>query len=98
MEKRVILLLGLILFFSTISIVQATDYASLKNEYVTNHPVQSIIPFPWNPSSSTRILPFNFEIPASGSIIFQLQHAEINLKPPRLLLLHKKISRELKSM
>ena len=29
-----------------------------------NHPGQAIIPFPWEPSTSIKVLPFNYEIPA----------------------------------
>ena len=34
---------------------------------MTNHPGQVIIPFPWEPSTSTKVLPFNYIIPAAPS-------------------------------
>ena len=70
MKRVVIFIFVLTFFFPIIPNIQAVDlqglnYIPIKNEYVTNHPGQSIIPFPWNPSSSTRIFPFNFEIPVA---------------------------------
>ena len=63
--KRVSLFIfALTIFFVVIPAVQATDYASLKNEYIQNHPGQSILPFPWEPTTSIKVLPFNYEIPA----------------------------------
>jgi hypothetical protein len=44
---------------------ERSNNASLKNEYIQNHPGQSIIPFPWESSTSIRVLPFNYEIPAA---------------------------------
>jgi len=44
---------------------EASNYTSLKNEYIKNHPGQSIIPFPWEPSTSIKVLPFNYDIPAA---------------------------------
>jgi hypothetical protein len=41
------------------------NYLSLKSEYINNHPGQAIIPFPWEPSTSKKVLPFNYEIPAA---------------------------------
>jgi len=61
----------LIFAFLLISFIIVTDqvgnwnYTLLKNEYIYNHSGQSIIPFPWEPSSSLRVLPFNYEIPAA---------------------------------
>jgi PKD repeat protein len=64
--KRVSLFIfTLTIFFLIVPAVQATDFASLKNEYIQNHPGQAIIPFPWEPSTSIKILPFNYEIPAA---------------------------------
>ena len=41
------------------------NYSWLKNEYINNHPGQTIMPFPWETSTQVKILPFNYEIPAS---------------------------------
>ena len=65
MKKRsAMLILTLTIFILIVPSVQATDYASLKNAYIQNHPGQSIIPFPWESSTSIKVLPFNYEIPA----------------------------------
>jgi hypothetical protein len=48
------------------------NYALLKNAYIQNHPGQPIIPFPWEPSTSIRVLPFNFEIPAGPANNFSI--------------------------
>jgi hypothetical protein len=39
-------------------------FAELKNDYIASHPGQAIIPYPWEPITSTRILPFD-EVPAA---------------------------------
>jgi PKD repeat protein len=63
MKKFAFLLLTLM--FLIIPTVQAADYVSLKNEYIQNHPGQSIIPFSWEASASEKVLPFNYTIPAA---------------------------------
>jgi len=65
MKRLRILLLVLAIIFLFIQTAQAADYASLKNDYIKNHPGQAILPFPWEPITSTRVLPFNYEIPAA---------------------------------
>jgi hypothetical protein len=72
MKIAVILLIVLTLFFLTIPTAQAADqhglnYSSLKDQYIKNHPGQVIIPFPWEASTSTKVLPLNYEIPAAPS-------------------------------
>jgi hypothetical protein len=42
----------------------AVDYNLLKDEYIMTHPGQGIIPYPWEPISSIKVLPFDYEIPA----------------------------------
>jgi hypothetical protein len=45
-------------------------FSALKNKYMAAHPGQAIVPFPWEPSTSTRVLPFNYEIPAApGNVV-----------------------------
>jgi hypothetical protein len=51
---------------------QGLNYLSLKDEYIKNHPGQVIIPYPWNPTTSTKVLPFNYEIPAYPSNNFSI--------------------------
>jgi PKD repeat protein len=72
MKRLAFLILTLTILFLIVPIAQAADYASLKNEYINNHPGQAIIPYPWEPSTSTRILPFNYEIPAAPSNNFSI--------------------------
>ena len=57
------------IFFTIVPTTQAADsqglnYLSSKSEYIYNHPGQTIIPYPWNPITSTKVLPFNYTIPA----------------------------------
>ena len=63
-KRPLILMLTLFLLFLLVPAVQAVDYASLKSEYIKSHPGQALIPFPWEPITSTKVLPFNYEIPA----------------------------------
>ncbi len=66
MKKVTILIFTLTILIFTIPFTQASEqnYASLKDEYIKNHPGQAILPFPWVTSTATKILPFNYEIPA----------------------------------
>jgi len=62
----VFLIAALTILFLVIPPVQASvNYASLTNEYIRAHPGQAIIPYPWEPVTSTKVLPFNYEIPAA---------------------------------
>jgi PKD repeat protein len=66
MRKWTIFLILLTLFFCAIQPVLAADpYASLKTQYINDHPAQSLIPYPWDPSSSQKVLPFDYIIPAA---------------------------------
>jgi hypothetical protein len=65
MKRVAILILALTILTFIIPTVQAVDYLSLKNEYINNHPGQSIVPYPWDPSSSIRVLPVNYDVPAA---------------------------------
>jgi len=60
-------ILVILILFLTIPPVQATDYLSLKNEYINNHPGQVIIPYPWEPITSIKVLPFDYQVPAAPS-------------------------------
>jgi hypothetical protein len=45
-------------------------FAELKNEYIGSHPGQAVIPYPWEPITSTRVLPFDYEVPAApGNVV-----------------------------
>ncbi len=63
-RNRTIFLVFLTVLFCTVLPVHAADYTALKNAYIADHPGQSIIPFPWEPTSSVKILPFNYIVPA----------------------------------
>ena len=67
MKRVTILLLTLLILAFTIPVTRAgdLDYALLKDEYKQTHIGQSIIPFPWEPRTSERVLPFNYEVPAA---------------------------------
>ena len=75
MKRVAILILTLTIFLVlTTPVTQASDlnYTVLKNEYIKNHPEQSIIPFPWETSTSIKVLPFNAEIPAVPGNTFSM--------------------------
>jgi hypothetical protein len=54
-------------FFALVPLAHAAnpDYPALKNAYIQNHPGQTIIPFPWETSTSIKVLPLNYTIPAA---------------------------------
>ena len=67
MKRVAILILTLTIFLVlTTPVTQASDlnYTVFRNEYIQNHPEQAIIPFPWETSTSIKVLPFDAEIPA----------------------------------
>ena len=65
MKKVSFFIIILTIFLLITPVAQgAVDYNLLKDEYITTHPGQEIIPYPWEPSSSIKVLPFNYEIPA----------------------------------
>jgi hypothetical protein len=75
MKKGIIFfILFITILVLTISPAQAAEqnYSSLKNEYIKNHPGQAIIPYPWEPSTSIRVLPFNYEVPADPANNFSI--------------------------
>ena len=66
MKRLAIFFMALAILFLAIPAAQAAvDYAVLKNDYIKNHPGQAIIPYPWAPVTSTKVLPFNYEVPAA---------------------------------
>jgi len=66
MKRLSIFFLALAIIFLAAPAAQAAvNYAGLKNEYILNHPGQAILPFPWEPITSAKVLPFNYEIPAA---------------------------------
>ena len=67
----------------TVPATHAADqnYTLLKNEYIKNHPGQSIIPYPWETSTSVRVLPFNYEIPAAPGNTFSITACRNEFEP-----------------
>jgi len=65
MKRLSFFILALAILFLAVPAVQAADYALLKNDYIRAHPGQAIIPYPWEPVTSTKVLPFNYEVPAA---------------------------------
>ena len=65
MKKVSLFVFALTIFFLVIPAAQATDYPSLKADYIRTHPGQSLIPFPWEPITSVKVLPFDTSIPAT---------------------------------
>jgi len=73
MKKVLFFIFALAIFILAIPNAQAAvNYTLLKNAYIVNHPRQAIIPFPWDPITSTQILPFNYEIPAAPGNNFSI--------------------------
>jgi hypothetical protein len=65
MKRLAFLILTLTILLLIIPTAQAADYTSLKTAYINSHPGQTILPYPWESSTSIRVLPFNYEIPAA---------------------------------
>ena len=86
MKKVSLFLFALTIIFLVIPPAQAADYASLKNEYIMNHPGQAIIPFPWDPITSTQVLPFNYEIPAAPGNTFSMTACRNEFEPASFII------------
>jgi len=65
MKEGVFFIFALTIFFLVIPTQASVNYTLLKNEYIKDHPGQAIILYPWEPVTSIRVLPFNYEIPAA---------------------------------
>ena len=63
--KIVILVFAIFFLIAPVAHGATPDYTALKNDYIKNHPGQSIIPFPWETSTSIKVLPINYIVPAS---------------------------------
>jgi len=86
MKKLVILIFILIFLILIISTSNEPDYSSLKNEYIKNHSGQAIIPFPWDPSTSKKVLPFNYEIPAAPGNTFSMTACRNEFEPASFII------------
>jgi hypothetical protein len=65
-------------------------FAELKNEYLGSHPGQAIIPYPWEPITSTRILPFDYEVPAAPGNEVSLSACRNEFEPASFVLTAQK--------
>ncbi len=90
--KGVVFFIGaLLIFFLVIPPAQASvNYALLKNEYTQDHPGQSVIPYPWEPTTSTQVLPINYEIPASPGNSFSITACRDEFEPASFILTAQK--------
>jgi hypothetical protein len=50
---------------NSVNYFEASKYRLLTEDYLKSHPGQTIIPFPWEPSTLLKVLPFNYDIPAA---------------------------------
>ena len=86
MKKHAILILTLTIFFLIVPAVQALDYPALKTAYINSHPGQSLLPFPWEPSTSIKVLPFNYEIPAVPANNFSIAACRNEFEPASFII------------
>jgi PKD repeat protein len=73
-------------FFCMIQPVHGADYAELKSAYIASHPDQNIIPFPWEPTSSVRVLPFNYNIAAAPANSLSLTACRNEFEPASFII------------
>src|SRR5512136_1099825 len=86
-RKVLFFLFAFMIFFLVISPAQAAEnYTLLKAEYIKNHPGQAIIPYPWEPSTSIRVLPFNYEIPAAPGNTFSVTACRNEFEPASFII------------
>ena len=76
----------------TVSTAQAADqnYSALKSDYITKHPGQSVIPYPWDPVTSIKVLPFNYEIPAAPGNTFSITACRNEFEPASFIITAQK--------
>ena len=68
MKKGIIFLVIFLLALIIILVTNEGLYHPVpKADYINQHPGQSILPYPWEPGTSIRVLPFNYDIPAAPS-------------------------------
>ena len=87
MKKILTFILALTIFIVVMPTAQAAvNYTFLKNEYIKYHPGQAIIPYPWEPDTSTRVLPFNYEIPAVPANTFSITACRNEFEPASFII------------
>jgi len=90
MKRLSFFILALAILFLSVPAVQAADYALLKNDYIKAHPGQAIIPFPWEPITSIKVLPFNYEIPAAPGNTLSVTACRNEFEPTSFILRSQK--------
>jgi hypothetical protein len=85
-KKLEMIILTITIIFLTVPTVQAVDYTALKNEYIVTHPGQAIIPFPWETTTSIKVLPFNYEIPAGPGNTMSITACRNEFEPASFIL------------
>jgi hypothetical protein len=65
-------------------------FAELKNEYIGSHPGQALIPYPWEPITSTRVLPFGYEVPAAPGNIVSISACRGEFEPASFVITAQK--------
>jgi hypothetical protein len=86
MKKLVFFILILFFLILIIPAAQVSDYTSLKAEYIANHPGQAIIPFPWDPITPIKVLPFNYDIPAAPGNTLSLTACRNEFEPASFII------------
>ena len=90
MKRLATALLTFTVVLLMISAVQAADYAALKSDYISSHPGQSIIPYPWEPTTSIKVLPINYEIPAAPGNSFAISACRDEFEPASFIISSQK--------
>jgi hypothetical protein len=66
------------------------NYPVLKNAYIQDHPGQAILTYPWEPTTSTRVLPFDYEIPAAPGNTLSLSASRNEFQPASFVITSQK--------
>jgi len=88
LKETAFFIVALVIFILAIPCAQAAEqnYLLLKNEYIRNHPGQGLIPFPWEPITSIKVLPFNYEIPAAPGNTLSVTACRNEFEPASFIL------------
>ena len=86
MKEGVFFIFALTIFFLVIPTQASVNYTLLKNEYIKDHPGQAIILYPWEPVTSIRVLPFNYEIPAAPGNTLSITACRNEFEPASFIL------------
>lgn len=87
MKKILTCLFALTIFIVAVPTAQAAvNYTILMDEYIKEHPGQVIIPYPWEPTTSIRVLPFDYEIPAAPGNTFSITACRNEFEPASFII------------